>query len=203
MNFSVLLNRSAAWSNFSTIFNPSYRNELERPLALGLAQMLWDRGEPNGYAHRMTADPLPDTPPHKILMDIAFGDHLVSNWQSNVMARTIGARAVNPFVYSGRWPEVDGQWGIEPITTYPYDGSAIAYWDSGPVRPDTGNPGGTLGNGPPPVTNTTPSGGLDPHEDPRRADTAQQMVSDFLKSNGRVTNPCAPGACYAGEFTGP
>ncbi|MBK8295377.1 MAG: hypothetical protein IPK93_11675 [Solirubrobacterales bacterium] len=203
MNFSVLMNRSAAWATFSTFFNPSYRNELERPLVLGLAQMLWDRGEPNGYAHRMTDDPLPDTPSHKVLMDIAFGDHLVSNWQSNVMARTIGARAVNPFVYSGRWPGVNGQWGIEPVPTYPYDGSAISYWDSGPVRPDPGNPGETLGNGPPPITNTTPSGDLDPHEDPRRADTAQQMVSDFLKPNGRVTNPCAPGACYAGEFTGP
>ncbi|MBK5232455.1 MAG: hypothetical protein JJE13_05695 [Thermoleophilia bacterium] len=203
MNFSVLLNRSAAWASYSTFFNPSYRDELERPLALGLAQMLWDRGEPNGYAHRMTSDPLPDTPAHKVLMDIAFGDHLVSNWQSNVMARTIGARAVNPFVYSGRWTGVNGQWGIEPVTSYPYNGSAIAYWDSGPVRPDTGNPGQTLGTGPPPITNTAPPAGLDPHEDPRRADTAQQMVSDFLKSNGRVTNPCAPGACYAGEFTGP
>ncbi len=203
MNFSVLLNRSAAWDIYSTIFNPSYRNELERPLALGLTQMLWDRGESNGYAHRMTGDPLPDTPAHKVLMDIAFGDHLVTNWQSNVMARTIGARAVNPFVYSGRWSGVDGQWGIDPITSYPHDGSAIAYFDSGPERPDPGNPGEMLGTGPPPFVDAAPQSGLDPHEDPRRSSTDQQMVSAFLKPNGRVTNPCAPGACYAGEFTGP
>lgn len=203
MNYSVLLTRSAAWSTYAAVFNPSYPDELTRPLALGLVQMLWDRGEPNGYAHRMTADPLPDTPAHKVLMDIAFGDHLVTNWQSNVMARTIGARAVNPFVYSGRFPGVDFQWGLDPVTSYPYDGSAIAYWDSGPLRPDPMNPGGLLGTIPPSITNVAPVFGLDPHEDPRRADTAQEMVSGFLRGNGRVTNTCAPGACYAGGFTGP
>ncbi|MGK2933245.1 MAG: hypothetical protein ACSLFD_10850, partial [Solirubrobacterales bacterium] len=191
MNFSVLLNRSRAWETYSAVFEPNYQNEIERPLVLSLIQMLWDRGEPNGYAHRMTDEPLPDTPAHKVLMDVAFGDHLVTNWQSNVMARTIGARAVNPFVYSGRWPGVDGQWGIDPIEGYPFDGSAIAYFDSGPLRADPMNPGDVLGTIPPPVTNVTPVFGVDPHEDPRRADTAQQMVSDFLKTGGRVSNPCA------------
>ena len=37
-----------------------YPNELERPLLLALIQMLWDRAEPNGYAHHMTTDPLPE-----------------------------------------------------------------------------------------------------------------------------------------------
>jgi hypothetical protein len=203
MNYSVLLTRSSAWELYGSFFNPAYPHEETRPLALGIVQMLWDRGEPNGYAHRMTSDPLPDTPAHKVLMDIAFGDHLVTNWQSNVMARTIGARAVNPFIYAGRWPGVDRQWGIAPAAGYPYNGSAIAYWDSGPVRLDPEDPGAVIGNTPPPITNTAPVYGVDPHEDPRRADTGQQMVSDFLKPNGRVTNPCAPGACYAGGFTGP
>jgi len=110
---------------------------------------------------------------------------------------------VNPFIYSSRWPGIDFQWGIDPVASYPFDGSAIAYWDSGPVRPDPGNPGETLGTPAPPVTNTVPATGTDPHEDPRRASTDQQMVSEFLKANGRVTDPCGSGACYAGEFTGP
>ena len=37
-----------------------YPNELERPLILSLMQMLWDRGEANGYAQHMTDDPLPE-----------------------------------------------------------------------------------------------------------------------------------------------
>ena len=203
MNYSVLLTRSAAWNTYKSVFNPSYPDEEVRPLALGIIQMLWDRGEPNGYAHRMTSPALPGTPSHKVLMDIAFGDHLVSNWQANVMARTIGAKAVSPFVYPGRWAGVDGQWGIESIAGYPYDGSAISYWDSGPVRPDPDNPGEIIGTTVPPIGNIPPIFGKDPHEDPRRADTAQQMVSDFLSPSGRVTNPCTSGACYAGGFTGP
>ena len=39
------------------------------PLALDLVQMLWDRSEPDGYAHRMTTNSLPNTPQHEVLMD--------------------------------------------------------------------------------------------------------------------------------------
>ena len=201
MNYSVLLTRSGSWNTYGSIFNPSYPNEIERPLALSLIQMLWDRGEPNGYAHRMTTDPLPDTPPHKILFDLAFGDHLVTNWQSNVEARTIGAKAVSPFVADGRWAGVDGQWGIDPVASFPYDGSAIAYWDSGPLRPGLA-PDSTIGTDPPPLTNTAPAAGEDPHELPRVSDTAVEMIDSFLREGGAVTNPCAPGPCLAGGWTG-
>ena len=201
MNYSVLLTRSGSWNTYGSIFNPAYPNEVERPLALSLIQMLWDRGEPNGYAHRITANPLPDTPPHKILFDLAFGDHLVTNWQSNVEARTIGAKAVAPLVADDRWPGVDGDWGIEPIAAYPYDGSAIAYWDSGPLRPGP-DPESTIGTDPPPITNTAPVSGEDPHELPRVSETAVEMIDGFLREGGSVTNPCAPGPCLSGGWTG-
>lgn len=76
--------------------------------------MLWDRSEPNGYAHRMTTNPLPDTPPHEVLMNVAFGDHQVSTWQADVEARTIGAQIHDPVVFDGRWPGVDVAWGVDP-----------------------------------------------------------------------------------------
>jgi len=202
MNYSVLLTRSAAWQLYGGFFNPAYPDELNRPLALGLIQMLWDRGEPNGYAHRMTSDPLPNTPPHKVLMDIAFGDHLVSNWQGNVQARTIGARAVSPFVSPGRWGSVDGEGGMEAGPSYPFDGSAISYWDSGPERPGPG-PNGVIGTSAPPLGNVAPSSGEDPHEHPRVSDVAVGMFDEFLRDGGAVTNPCAPGPCFAGGYTGP
>ncbi|MDQ2700831.1 MAG: hypothetical protein M3Y23_05825, partial [Actinomycetota bacterium] len=202
MNYSVLLTRSTAWSTYGAFFNPSYPDELSRPLALGLAQMLWDRGEPNGYAHRMTSNPLPNTPPHKVLMDIAFGDHLVTNWQANVQARTIGAKAVSPFVSPGRWGSVNAEWGIDPVPAYPYDGSAISYWDSGPERPGP-NPGEVIGTNAPPIGNTAPASGEDPHEHPRISELGVAMFDEFLRDGGRVTNPCAPGPCFAGGCTGP
>lgn len=202
MNYSVLLTRSRSWDNYSSIFNPAYPNQVERPLALSLAQMLWDRGEPNGYAHRMTDDPLPETPSHQVLMDTAFGDHLVTNWQTNVQARTIGARAVAPLLAEGRWPGVDWAWGLAPITAFPFEGSAVAYWDSGPLRPGPG-PDGQVGTDPPPITNTAPSAGEDPHEHPRVTESAIEMIDDFLRAEGRITDPCAPGPCLAGGWTGP
>lgn len=202
MNYSVLLTRSAAWGTYGGFFNPAYTNELERPLALSLVQMLWDRGEPNGYAHRMTDDPLPDTPPHQVLFDTAFGDHLVTNWQTNVEARTVGARAVTPLIGPDRWPGVDWAWGIEPIASYSYEGSAVAYWDSGPLRPGPA-PDSLIGTDPPPITNTAPVEGEDPHEHPRLTGTAIEMIDRFLRDDGKVINPCAPGPCLAGGWTGP
>ena len=59
-------------------------------------QLLWDRGEGNGYAQHMTDDPLPDTPEHHVLLQAAYGDHRVSNVAAEVQARTIGAQVHTP-----------------------------------------------------------------------------------------------------------
>lgn len=201
MNYSVLLTRSTAWSRYGAFFNPAYVNEVERPLAMSLIQMLWDRGEPNGYARRMTSEPLPGTPPHQVLLDTAFGDHLVTNWQTNAMARTVGAKLVAPALGPNRFPGVNFTWGIEPITTYPHQGSALAYWDSGPVRPGL-EPDSVIGNDPPPLTNTAPSTGVDPHEDPRVSGQAIEMIDGFLREGGAVRNTCLPGPCLAGGWAG-
>ncbi|MEI8356942.1 MAG: hypothetical protein WCH13_00465, partial [Deltaproteobacteria bacterium] len=68
MNYSTLLQRSVDWDTYRTIYDPSYPVEMERAFGLGLIQMLWDRGEANGYAQHLTDDPLPNTPPHTVLM---------------------------------------------------------------------------------------------------------------------------------------
>ena len=44
------------------IIYPSYPTVIDRQLWLSQIQLLWDRGEANGYAQHMTTDPLPDTP---------------------------------------------------------------------------------------------------------------------------------------------
>jgi hypothetical protein len=77
-------------------------------LWLAQIQLLWDRGEANGYAHHMTSDPLPNTPSHTVLMHVAFGDHQVSDTAAEVQARTIGARAYQPALVDGRspWPRL-------------------------------------------------------------------------------------------------
>ncbi len=57
MNYSVLLQRSVDFDLYSTILDPNYPSALTQALSLSLIQMLWDRSDPNGYAHRMTVEP--------------------------------------------------------------------------------------------------------------------------------------------------
>ncbi len=168
--------------------------------------MLWDRSEPNGYAHRMTANPLPNTPAHKVLMNVALGDHQVTNYQADVEARTIGAEIHSPVVYDGRWPNFDVAWNIPRIASYPFSGSAIVYWDGGPVRPGSGGANnGVIGTDVPPLGNVPNTSGDDPHGLPRAQAEEQQMVSDFLRpdAQSQITDTCLGLPCYDGGFTGP
>jgi len=203
MRYSMLLPRSIDFDGFANVLYPAYPNELARPLLLSLIQMLWDRGETNGYANRMTVDPLPNTPAHKVLLNVAFGDHQVTNWAVDIEARTIGAATHAPILDPGRWPDVDALWNVPAIQSYPYDGSAVIYWDIGPVRPDPGNPSLTIGVPPPPIENRPNRGGEDPHGAPRGAPGGLQQVSDFLAPAGAVTDVCGFLPCYAGGWTGP
>ena len=204
MRYSLLLPRSVDFDQFAALLYPSYPDELTRPLSLSLIQMLWDRGEPNGYAHRMTTNPLPDTPPHRVLINVALGDHQVSNFASDVEARTIGASTHAPVLDPGRWPNEDVLFGVPRITSYPFTGSAaIFYWDIGPVRPDPDNPGQTIGVPPPPFENVPNREGEDPHSAPRGAPLAEKLISGFLQPYGAVTDVCGGEACRAGGWTGP
>ena len=45
--------------------------------------------------------------------------------------------------------------------------------------------------------------GEDPQVAPLLAPLALQLISDFLRPNGAVTNPCGSSPCYAGGYTGP
>lgn len=204
MNYSVLLQRSVDFDLYSQILDPFYPSPMTQTLSLSLIQMLWDRSEANGYAHRMTDRPLAGTPPHEVLMNVAFGDHQVTTWQADVEARTIGAQAHEPVVYPGRWAGVKELWGIPRIDKYPYRGSAIVYWDNGPTRTDPAS-NEVVGTDPPPILNLPNRSGKDPHSGPRNAPAEQQMVSDFLQPDkkSKITNTCKPLACFAGGFLGP
>ena len=184
MNYSLLLTRSTDFATYAAIMNPSYPNELQRPLLLALIQMLWDRSDPNGYAHHMTTDPLPNTPQHKVLLHEAFGDHQVANIATENEARTIGASIHQPAIAPGRNSDVVPYYGIPGIPTSPFDGSALVVWDSGAA--------------PPPLGNIAPSTGSDPHSDPRNSVAGRTQKSDFLQSpGGAVVDVCSGAPCVA------
>jgi hypothetical protein len=184
MNYSTLLQRSVDFAPFQQLMDQSYPNPDDQQIALALIQMLWDRGEADGYAQHLTRDPLPGTPAHQVLMHVAFGDHQVSPAAAQVEARTIGARIHRPALAPGWSDEVRPFWGIAPITRYPYRGSALVIWNSGQAYA-------------PPPTNLAPAGpqyGADPHEFPRAQPEAQQQKATFLLT-GTVTDVCAARPC--------
>src|SRR5438876_4258591 len=203
MNYSVLLPRSVDFDQFAALLYPAYPDEESRPLIFDIIQLLWDRGEPDGYAERMTSNPLPDTPAHQVLMDVAFGDHQVTDYQADVEARTVGARAHRPVLYEGRWPSGLPLWNVPAITAYPYRGSAIYYWDGGPIRESPAGSGQFVGTEPPPFENLPNRSGQDPHSLPRSTPAEQQLISDFLGGVIPSSDTCNKGPCYSGGFTGP
>jgi hypothetical protein len=186
INYSVLLPRSSDFDLYSKVMYPAYADQLERPLVLDLAQLLWDRGEGDGYAQHMTDDPLPGTIKHTVLLDVAFGDHQVTQFQADVEARTIGARIHTPILASGRSPQKRPSWGIPTISAFPFGGSAIVYWDGGPARVTV-----------PPLANTPNTGLEDPHEFPRRTPAARAQKAAFLAPAGSLLDTCGGAACLA------
>jgi hypothetical protein len=186
INYSVLLPRSSDFDVYSKVMYPAYTDQLERPLILDLAQLLWDRGEGDGYAQHMTTDPLPNTIKHTVLLDVAFGDHQVTPYQADVEARTIGASIHTPILPAGRSPQRKPSWGIPAIPAYPFTGSAIVYWDGGPTRVNV-----------PPLANTPNKGLQDPHELPRRTPAARAQKAAFLAPGGTLVDTCGGAACLA------
>jgi len=204
MNYSLLLNRSVDFDKYFAVLDAAYPDRVEQQIIYGVLQMLWDRGETSGYAQHITTDPLPGTPEHKVILDVAFGDHQVAQVAAEVEARTIGARLRTPALADGRHPDAKPFFGLEPIEKYPFDGSALIYWDAGTL--------------PPPETNTTPQTGAawdqacgalsedqadndakcaDSHEDPRRQPGSIRQKDSFFRPDGKIIDACDGKPCVA------
>src|SRR5262249_17851383 len=157
-----------------------YPDNSIHPLLLDLIQQLTDRADPDGYAAHMTSDPLPGTRSHRVLIQTAYGDYQDSQYAGVVLARTVGARVHTPALsLPARKRDENLFYKVPPIEKYPFDGSAIVIWDSGPGLVD-----------PPPITNTAPSGAHNPHGDPSATIAARTQISRFLKPGGAVTDVC-------------
>ncbi|MGH2858717.1 MAG: hypothetical protein ACRDMJ_14680 [Solirubrobacteraceae bacterium] len=192
---NLLVQRSTDFAPFGSILYAAYKDDSLHPLLLDLMQQLWDRGEPDGYAEQMTTHPLPDTPAHRVLIQIAYGDHQVSMYAAAVEARTVGASVYEPALdlSTNRRRDRNLFWGIPTIGHYPFSGSAIEIWDSGPGHTQ-----------PPPLGNVAPvdsSANTDPHEDPRDTPAAQDQISAFLEPAGQVTDVCAGKPCRSYDYT--
>jgi hypothetical protein len=198
----LLLQRSTDFTAFAVFLygqsgGAGYPDTSVHPLILDLMQQLWDRGEPDGYAPRMTSDPFANTPSHTVLMQTAYGDFQVSQYSAAVEARTIGAKGYQPALdIPPRGQDRNLFFDVPEIPSFPYKGSAWVIWDSGK--------GHTLD---PPISNTapqesdTPPVNLDPHSDPRNTPAARTQISEFLRANGKVVDVCDGDPCHSFDFT--
>ena len=217
MGFSTLLTRSTQFNRFLPIIYAVYPDPTERTIGISMLQLLWDRGEASGYVHHLTSDPPPNTPAHKVLLQEAFGDHQVTNVQTEAQARTMGAVVRTPTLAPGRSLLDVPLWGIAPAPsstfTQPggYQGDAALFvLDTGPIRLDpalgvfvgtNANPlinvapfDATVGPDPAnPVPKSDPGqarDGLDPHEPVATSPNAQAMLTPFLSYTTGMGDPC-------------
>lgn len=198
MNYSTMLERSALAGIALAVFRPSYPQAIDRPIALGLMQLLWDRSEANGYAHHITSDPYGEggavltefgaTPAKDLLVFMAYADEAVPNIATEVMARTMGIGVRSPVLRADRSPLADDPaveplWGIDRITDFPHDGSGMLVWD--------------FLDEPAPTTNTPPPASGGPHGDGGKLSALRTLVFDYLQPDGSFVDVCATGqACF-------
>jgi hypothetical protein len=192
--FNLMAPRGVDFARFGSFVLRNYADHSLYPVILDLLQQVWDRSDPAGYAERMTSRPLPDTPPHVVLMQLAYGDFQVSTYAGAVQARSVGALAHEPALDTNTDRARDREllFGIPAIRRYPFGGSAVVLWDSGPGR-----------NQPPPLANLPPvaaPGRLDPHEDPRYTPAAQLQISQFLRADGAVFDVCGGQPCHTSTY---
>lgn len=182
MNYSILLDRSVDFDSYLAVMRMSYPARYDRIIGGAIIQLLWDRGETNGYANHVTRDPLPGTPRHEVLLLGAVGDHQVSEYSLRIEAATMGVPAHFPVAEPGRIVDDLGAF-LRPVPRYPWGGSAYFLWD-------TGSPSS-------PVTNTPPREGHDPHDDTPNIPAVRTLKDQFWHPAGPITDVCDGHACTA------
>jgi hypothetical protein len=181
MNYSTLLRRSSDWPVYASFLGAAYPRRLDETLVLSMIQTQWDRAETNGYAHHLTDDPYPGTPPHQVLLHVAYGDFQVSQWTAEIEARTIGASVRMPALADHRYVDDVPLWGL-PAAIDGETGSVLVYWDNETRVPEA-----------PPSDEVPPSSGTDPHSRPRATHIAQDQKSAFF--DGTFVDVCGDDPC--------
>jgi hypothetical protein len=183
MNYALLLDRSVDFDDYLQVMKPAYPKRYDRIIGLAVAQLLWDRGETDGYANHVTSDPLPGTPEHEVLLLGAVGDHQVTEYSLRVEAATMHVPVHTPLAGEGRVVESDPTWLLTPITKYPHPGSAYVLWDTGSPRS--------------PKENVPARAGHDPHDDTPNIPAVQDLKSQFWHPDGAIRDVCAGKPCTA------
>jgi hypothetical protein len=186
IDYSLLLPRSVDWTEFQPLIDKAYTDPVDRVLALQLIQLLWDRGENDGYAQHLTTDPYPQVGAghaKQVLLVEAFGDHQVANVSTEILARTIGAGVHQPALRAGRSSDTEPLWNLPADTAA--SKAHLVVWDFGTPAPPTVN-----------LPPTDGQYGKDPHGAGSREPLVLQQALTFL-TTGTVPDVCRGGPCVS------
>ncbi len=178
MPYNLLLSRSVDFEEFFTIIRATWHDARQQTFVLALADMLWERTEPAGYAPYVLHDRLPGTPEHRVLIADAVGDHQVTTLGAAVMARTMGMEHVDTGIRD--------IFGLEKVAS-PHDGSGIVEYD--------------LGLPPDPIENVPQTACEDPHGKVRKLPEFREQLDTFYRT-GMIENFCAGGVCSFPDMSG-
>jgi hypothetical protein len=186
MNYSTLLQRSVDFDLYKLFLDVGYPDTFTQLLSLNLIQMLWDRGETNGYAQHLTQNPYPRTPRKQVLLLGAVGDHQVSEYALQVEARTMNVPRHEPVVGPGREHGGEHDFGIPAIPFYPYPKSGYFLWDTDAALS--------------PLENTAPRIGHDPHDDTPKIPAVMALKDAFWHPDGLLPDVCEGAPCTGPQF---
>ena len=187
----MLLQRSTDWNGvYAGFLNTAYPNKDDVQIGLQLAQLLWDRGEADGYAANLTSNLLPGTVAKKVLLIENYGDHQVPNVADEVFARTIGAAEHAP-AFSPQSGQTQGAfntpYGIGVLNQTKATNAALELWNFGTLTAPTDNSAPAAGGS---------GSGLDPHDYGRDYPTIDGQIITFLTTNV-LPDVCSASACSA------
>ncbi len=169
--FSFLVHRANQWQLIASALAGRYPGTRDMSAIMGLVQIAFDRFEPSYYAAHMSQNPFPGAPAHEVLLQAALGDAQVNNDVSQLNARIIGAKLVEPALRP--------VWGLESKAAPFAMGNGYVEFDFGVALDQTGNR--------PEATDT------DTHGLPRKSKQAQAQSWAFFET-GTITHTCE-GAC--------
>jgi len=180
--YNLLLNRSFDWGGYALMLEGGFGFDgIAMQLVLGATQMGWDRAEPSGFVRYLESDPLPGTSAHHVLMHIARGDHQVTTFGAQVMARTLGAVQLDS--NDPEQPVFDDYYGIERAKAPLVDRSVMVDYEFG-LEPN-------------PANNKPNGNGCDPHDRVRDLGPSYDQQDSFFRT-GKIDWFCK-GACNCND----
>jgi hypothetical protein len=180
--WSLLLERSLAWGPLQAVALSAYTRPFDYQMLVALLGMRFEPYDAITTAARITADPLPDTPPKRVLLYQAMGDSLVNNLATEMVARSMGLPVLAPSVrVPGGMTEQLG----------PLDSGFVIYDEHPEPLPPTGNLPPTEDNGTHSGINTRPA----VTRQVLQFLLAGALVHECRDGDTDVPCDCATGAC--------